>query len=310
MTQGVTEVSPECSLDVVLTRMHEESISCVVVCEDGVPRGLITERDVPAIASELLQRRGGERSAADVMSSSVRAVDINSTIADATAMAQRYKIRHLPVLSPTGDLAGLVTQSDLFRAYAHQMEHLVAERTQELESANRALELLSKQDALLEIGNRRAMDEMLTYLHGLAKRYGRPYSVVLCDVDYFKRFNDTHGHLAGDEALRSVVRQVERAARSVDLLFRYGGEEILVALPETSAAQARAAAERIRAGVEHLALPHSGSPLGMVTLSCGVAGVDGPEASDTEWDAVVSDADRELYKAKEAGRNRVGASSD
>ena len=127
----------------------------------------------------------------------------------------------------------------------------------------------------------------------------------MIDVDYFKRYNDVYGHPAGDECLRLVGAAIRAARwRSSDIQTRYGGEEIAVLLPQTDAAGALAVAERIRRGVEELAIPHTGNPAGCVTVSIGVA-AHAPTGAHLEERVLVRYADRALYAAKGAGRNRV-----
>ncbi len=135
------------------------------------------------------------------------------------------------------------------------------------------------------------------------ERYAEQYCVVMCDVDYFKRFNDTYGHLAGDEVLQSVARALANGCRGGDQVYRYGGEEFLMVLPSQSLEGGQRSAERLRAAVEALNIPHAASPSKRVTVSMGVALLSAGEGkSPAAW---VEQADAALYRAKEAGRNRV-----
>ena len=152
----------------------------------------------------------------------------------------------------------------------------------------------ARHDALTGLGNRLRLEEDLEALAGRVERYGHAYCVALFDVDGFKGYNDGAGHLAGDDALRAVAGALREGIRSGDAVYRYGGEEFLVLLPEQSLEAATLAAERLRAAVEALAIPHPAG--GVVTVSAGVAA--GLEA-----------ADQALYRAKEEGRNRVHAAA-
>ena len=158
----------------------------------------------------------------------------------------------------------------------------------------------ARQDTLTGLGNRLRLAEDLEALCGRVARYGHVYSAALFDIDGFKGYNDGAGHLAGDEVLRRVAAELDRQIRTGDALYRYGGEEFLVLLPEQSSDAAALAAERLRASVEALALPHPAG--GVVTVSAGVAalGDDGCKP-----DELFELADQALYRAKEAGRNRV-----
>ena len=139
------------------------------------------------------------------------------------------------------------------------------------------------------------MTEDLRRAYGDIVRYGGPFAVAMCDVDRFKDYNDHHGHLAGDEALKSVVRTFRSELRRGDAVYRYGGEEFVVLLPQQSVASATAAMERIRRQVARM------TP---VTISVGVSDL---LAKDADEDACIRRADTALYRAKSAGRNRVVA---
>ncbi len=159
----------------------------------------------------------------------------------------------------------------------------------------------ARTDPLTSIGNRLRLDEDLARAVADAGRYGRRYSVALCDVDLFKRYNDVNGHLAGDAALQQIAGALQAGVRSTDSVYRYGGEEFLILLPEQSAAEASLAMDRARARVEGLALPRARGTSGdVLTLSAGVA-----ELGDESKEAWLARADAALYRAKAEGRNRV-----
>src|SRR5262249_26067042 len=115
-----------------------------------------------------------------------------------------------------------------------KLQQELAEKNQQLEVVNNRLRRLSRLDALMQLGNRLACEERIAEFHHEATGYGRSYGVVMSDVDHFKAFNDSHGHLAGDEVLRRIASAVKSALRGSDRAFRYGGEEIVVLLPEQS----------------------------------------------------------------------------
>jgi len=161
----------------------------------------------------------------------------------------------------------------------------------------------ARHDVLTGVGNRLRLAEDLETLRGRVDRYGHTYCVALFDIDDFKTYNDRAGHPAGDEALRAVAGALRAQMRSGDAVYRYGGEEFLVLLPEQPLEAAARAAERLRAAVEALGLSHPGG--GVLTVSAGVAGLDGP---DRRADELFELADQALYRAKEAGRNRVEVS--
>ena len=189
-------------------------------------------------------------------------------------------------------------------ARVSDLHRRLTEREAELTDANRRLGELARIDELTGIPNRLRMREELAAIDARSQRYGTPYSLAIFDVDHFKRYNDSVGHQGGDDALRDVAQAVERQCRSGDSIYRYGGEELLVFLPEQSPAGAEIAAQRLRQAVEDLALHHPGLPAGgIVTVSAGLA--SRVEGRPEPLQAVLSRADAALYEAKQLGRNRV-----
>ena len=188
-----------------------------------------------------------------------------------------------------------------------QVEGKLKEREAELQMANKELELLSNIDGLTSLYNRRFFDRALNREWKRHQRSGFSLSLLLCDIDYFKNFNDSYGHQVGDECLRDVAEAITMGSgRSSDVAARYGGEEFVVILPETGAEGALKAAEIIRWKIRELNIPHKNAVgRDMVTASFGVATMI-PER-DTEPSNLVNLADRALYRSKEAGRDRVTA---
>jgi diguanylate cyclase (GGDEF)-like protein len=158
----------------------------------------------------------------------------------------------------------------------------------------------ARHDTLTGLGNRLRLAEDLEALCGRVARYGHSYCLALFDLDNFKGYNDGAGHAGGDDVLRSVAGALQREIRSGDAVYRYGGEEFLVLLPEQTIETAVLAAERLRTAVEALAIPHPAG--GVVTISAGVAGLDNPSCEPSQ---VFELADQALYRAKADGRNRV-----
>jgi diguanylate cyclase (GGDEF)-like protein len=174
----------------------------------------------------------------------------------------------------------------------------------QLARANRVLESLSYVDGLTGIPNRRQFREVLDREWRRCGRAGLPLSLVMIDVDEFKRFNDTYGHPAGDACLTRVAAAIVTGLRrGGDFAARYGGEEFAAILPETDRAGAAALAAELRRGVEGLAIPNERASAGVVTVSLGVAAATPDETSAV--DALVAAADGALYRAKRRGRNRV-----
>lgn len=178
------------------------------------------------------------------------------------------------------------------------------EAEQKLEEANRMLKDLSEKDGLTGIWNRRAFDEQLNVEWHRASLKSQMLSLIMLDIDYFKKYNDTYGHQAGDICLKQVANALELAVwKTEDVVFRYGGEEFVVILPGADVARAERIGEMIRKTVESLAIPHSASEISQfVTISLGVNSIVPNEEKSIEQ--FIEGADQALYQAKQSGRNR------
>ncbi|MBK1988654.1 diguanylate cyclase [Sphaerospermopsis aphanizomenoides BCCUSP55] len=174
---------------------------------------------------------------------------------------------------------------------------------QQLEAANQELKRLANIDSLTQIANRRCFDEVLFQEWKRLKREKLPLSLILCDIDFFKNYNDTYGHPAGDECLKQVAKIISQAIqRPADLLARYGGEEFVLILPYTDTEGAIHIAQSIRYQITNMAIPHVSSQVSQyVTLSLGIATLI-PD-SQCSPQCLISQADQALYQAKQAGRN-------
>lgn len=180
----------------------------------------------------------------------------------------------------------------------------LAEQNGELEELNKQFADQARTDVLTGLGNRLRMQEDLETLDARRERYGQTYCAVLCDIDYFKFYNDTYGHPAGDEILQRVSGGIKSWCRSGDVAYRYGGEEFLIILPQQTRESGVTMARRLLHTIEELRIPHSPeAPQEILTISSGVSATtqdDGKSVGD-----VLKEADEALYEAKEAGRNRV-----
>jgi len=180
----------------------------------------------------------------------------------------------------------------------------LGDREAELARLNTQLVEDSRRDSLTGLRNRRALSDDLPRLETLRHEQGRSFALALCDIDRFKAYNDHLGHLAGDQALRAIAGTVRGALRSGDVAYRFGGEELLLILHDSTAADAFAAAERVRTAVQHAAVEHPQGVGGVLTVSIGVA------AGHDDASTLLARADAALYNAKHAGRNRTLAAAD
>lgn len=296
MTPVTSHVCPGDGLSSVVNTMRRRRHSCALVVSRSQAVGIVTERDlVGVLDGALCEGQLRELPVRAVMSPEPICVRETDTLTDALTLARDHHLRHLPVNDTRGELVGVVTQTDMIHAYVQLLEQQA-----QLVSDNQLLHAQSLEDPLLGIGNRRAMDLELERQFALARRTARPYALALLDVDWFKRYNDHYGHIAGDRALLAAVSAVRFSMREQDSLYRYGGEELLLVLPNTDLEGAHKSADRARHELFTRELPHGYSPLSVLTLSAGVA--SGVDVSPVE---LIAAADRALYTAKEGGRNRV-----
>jgi two-component system, chemotaxis family, response regulator WspR len=196
------------------------------------------------------------------------------------------------------------------RAYVNQLQRdeaykALRESQRQLLEANLELQRLTNQDGLTELNNRRRFDEYADSEWRRATREGSDFSLLLVDVDDFKRYNDTYGHIAGDSVLKQVADVIRKCCnRPADLPARFGGEEFAIVLPNTDATGAAGLGENIRRTLEQARIPHRGSSIGEhLTLSLGGI-TTRPEPGQLLQQALVA-ADKALYEAKRRGKNRV-----
>ncbi len=206
------------------------------------------------------------------------------------------------IIKPVGSVVVQAKVRAMYRLV--EMQRALLKVTTQLNEANQELQRQSLTDELTGVANRRLFDRLLLREWQRCARHKKPISVVMVDVDYFKKYNDSYGHQAGDECLKLVAKEVARAApRAGDLAARYGGEEFALVLGDTDADGARWVVERIRQRVHDLQVAHEESPHKYVSVSCGVSTI--MPQSDFSVDKLIKSADDALYMAKRQGRNTV-----
>lgn len=230
-----------------------------------------------------------------------------------TLLEKGYVVSTYRIRSKNGDYVWFESSIKLLKDSSGEQKLIVVSRNinerklteQKLKEANELLQHISTIDGLTGIKNRRAFNERIELEWERGLRNKTPLSLIMLDIDYFKNYNDTYGHLAGDDCLKSVAQAIQQAVpRKTDIVCRYGGEEFAIILPDTDLEGALLVGERIRSKIEELNIPHSASKVSkVVTGSIGVASMI-PNKKRCFVD-LISSADDAVYKAKEAGRNQV-----
>jgi diguanylate cyclase (GGDEF)-like protein len=212
--------------------------------------------------------------------------------------------RGIPELDPAGKMRALFGVIVDITAQK-RIEQDLKTAHQASENANRALENLARHDALTRLANRRHFDDAIATEFRRAARDSQPIGLIMVDLDHFKAYNDQYGHPAGDNCLRLVSEAVASVPqRPADLVARYGGEELVVLLPNTDLAGTETVADMLVQAVRKLHIPHAGNPAKIVTISCGAA-IFEPESDPHVPVMLIERADQALYTAKRGGRNRA-----
>lgn len=233
--------------------------------------------------------------------------EIARVVVDAADMLQ-IKVGQQPTFEEIAALAsqGLASLNLSYQEMTSRLERSLEEQThmaEELDKVNKDLEQQASTDGLTGLNNRRAFDECLDRELAQSMRQSKPLSLLIFDVDFFKRFNDTYGHQAGDAVLKTIGDVIKASVRKADVAFRYGGEEFAAVLPCTNQGQALMVAERVRSNIEEMRVPWEGQML-KVTVSIGATTVLG-SSQGADAAAAIKASDAALYQAKENGRNQV-----
>jgi diguanylate cyclase (GGDEF)-like protein len=274
----------------------------IIVVDEGKPIGIVTTKDVFGIISS---GDDASKPLSAYMATPVITSPRTASINDAMLQLKQCRIKRAIVVDESEQLVGVISQSELISyAYGAWINILknhsseLHELVDMLEDKARSLEHLSVTDVLTGLGNRRLLQIRMDEERERIRRYGAaPFSLVILDIDFFKKINDAHGHLVGDAVLKLLSAEISRAIRKVDTAVRWGGEEFAIMLSNAPLAAAVGFCERLRAAVERMELVNGIS----LTISLGISEYV-PEEDES---ALLERADRALYSAKHKGRNRV-----
>ncbi len=289
------------SMKEILGYMKDAPTDCVIIQDTGSPVGIITSKDVLKFIDE---NKCHTINAGEVMSSPLETMLTTASINDALNFFKSYHYKRIVVVNEQGMIIGIVTQQDLIsRTYlkwsqlVNEHFHQFEELTQILEKKNQHLSMLATKDNLTSINNRHMFTELFAKECATAKRYGSEVSLLMLDLDFFKKVNDTHGHNIGDFVLKTFTSIVANIIRDADTFARWGGEEFVVLMRHTLCEQAFGVAEKIRLAVE----AHDFGQAGRITCSIGITTV----LSDDALADAIERADKALYAAKDQGRNQT-----
>jgi len=304
----------------------------VLVADDSAVPRLILERNLTALGHEIAAAADGEEAwslyrsfAPDVILSDwlmpgLDGIELCRRIRSDPADRYTYFVLLTSMTEVEHVITAMVAGADDFMVKPLERTALeaaligarrVTELHEQLRDQRASLERLNsllfddaRRDPLTLLGNRLRLSEDLAAAVSRVQRYGHGYCLALLDIDFFKRYNDKFGHPAGDLALRSVAQALAGSVRAGDMVYRYGGEEFLILLPEQTATTATVVLDRVRLAVAALELPHPDNPpADVVTISGGVAAIEASnQLTVNEW---LRQADQALYRAKATGRNRV-----
>jgi diguanylate cyclase (GGDEF)-like protein len=291
MSRTVVTAQKAAPVSEICRLMERNHVGSVVIVKDKHPAGILTERDVV----NLIARNGAQvlnQPAASVMKAPVITLHSKQKIKTAVDFMIAKRIRRLPIVEH-GNLIGIVTYGDILRAIQKEVADMQMQT-----------ELLKKEvqkDGLTKFYTQKYFKIFIDKEVERVKRYGGYLSLIMIDIDHFKKVNDTYGHDAGDSVIHKVSLLIDHNTRKINILGRYGGDEMGIIAPISDIEGARRLGERLRQFVEQTKF-HYGNKIIKVTLSVGVASwsVDIPDGR-----GLLMKADAALYKSKREGRNRV-----
>lgn len=301
LTRRVRWVSKEMQTSEVLSQMYASGNDSVLMVEDQKPVGILTTKDVVKLIKDNADLSLAVK---HYMTSPVDTVCKKTTVRDALEFVKAKHYKRLIVVDREGRLAGIITQKELIFLTYNRWAMVMKEHQEELQEINAILqaknkeyELLASVDPLTKLYNRYKFKQLYNSSLETMLQRESVLSLILLDIDHFKKVNDTYGHNAGDVVLQKVAELLINSIRDVDIVCRWGGEEFIILLPTVAVENGYKVAQKIRKAIEKLVI----EPVGHVSASFGIAEVKGKIFLED----AVAQADEALYSAKSAGRNRV-----
>jgi len=278
----IQRIAPTVTLAETAQKLIKLRIGALVVTDDEKNLlGIVSERDLIRLVADYTAE-GQHAAVSTIMTRSVITCTSDDEVGYVLRLMNSNAIRHIPILED-GLLIDMISIRELTKAYE-------------------ILQVEANIDPLTELSNRRPFLKTMASEFERARRMGHPFSIAMIDLDHFKQVNDTYGHDAGDKVLQAISDILILEFRSIDLIGRLGGEEFAVVFPETNIEGAQIACDRMRRVIERTAVAIDDDQEIYVTASVGIAGITDQTPCET---SVLKNADKVLYEAKSAGRNRV-----
>ncbi|MEA1987730.1 MAG: diguanylate cyclase [Pseudomonadota bacterium] len=285
----------------VILKMKETDKDCATIIEKGVPVGIFTIKDVLALYSE---HKDFSQPISNVMTTPVETLNAKASIKEAIVFIKAKPFKRILVINSENKLLGMMMQKELISLAYNNWSSIMKQHQEELFELNNMLSEqadryrhLAAFDPLTELYNRYKFIELYTTESVAMQQRNHAMSVIMIDIDFFKKINDEHGHNIGDDVLKVTANTLKKPIRNVDIVCRWGGEEFVILLPTVDSEQAMIIAEKLRLAIEEEAYPNQLH----VTASLGVAEV----RNNDGLEELISRADYALYQAKKQGRNKT-----
>lgn len=298
---GFKSFPPDTLMSEILEFMKDSLSDCVIIQKDKHAVGILTSKDVIKFIGD---GKCSVMRVSEVMSSPVEMLSEKASISEGLEYLRTRNFKRIVVTNDEGHVVGIVTQQDLISRTYLKWSQLMKDHykqfeeiTQILQQKNQHLTQLATKDALTEIHNRHMFAELFSQELSIVKRQGGRLALMMIDLDYFKRVNDTYGHNIGDYVLKKFVSLVLSAIREADVFARWGGEEFVLLLRNTGCEEAYRVGEKIRCLVESQHF----EDVGQITCSIGITEV----TNEDSLISAIERADNALYSAKYTGRNRT-----